>query len=63
MRRQHLENISLPVPSLEEQQRIVAYLDNLQTKSNTLKLIQAQTTLELDSLLPSILDKAFKGEL
>ena len=63
MRRQHLENILLPVPSLEEQHRIVAYLDNLQAKSNTLKLIQAQTTLELDSLLPSILDKAFRGEL
>lgn len=28
-----------------------------------LKELQAQTAAELDALLPSILDKAFKGEL
>jgi hypothetical protein len=30
-------------------------------KSN--KRLQAETAAELDALLPSILDKAFKGEL
>ncbi|TMA52427.1 MAG: hypothetical protein E6J80_12320 [Deltaproteobacteria bacterium] len=29
----------------------------------TLKRLQAETAAELDALLPSILDKAFKGEL
>jgi len=30
---------------------------------NALKRLQAQTAAALDALLPSILDKAFKGEL
>ncbi|MEG4231546.1 restriction endonuclease subunit S [Microcoleus sp. Pol11C3] len=51
------------LPPLEEQHRIVAYLDNLQTKVDALKRLQAETAAELDALLPSILDKAFKGEL
>ncbi len=48
---------------LEEQKRIVAYLDDLQAKIDSLKRLQAETAAELDALLPSILDKAFKGEL
>ncbi|GAC1436948.1 MAG: hypothetical protein NVSMB54_37720 [Ktedonobacteraceae bacterium] len=51
------------VPSLSEQQRIVAYLDDLQARVDALKHIQAETSAELNALLPSILDKAFKGEL
>jgi type I restriction enzyme S subunit len=50
-------------PSLSEQRHIVAYLDNLQAKVDALKRLQAETAAELDALLPSILDKAFKGEL
>jgi hypothetical protein len=30
---------------------------------DALKRLQAETTAELDALLPSILDHAFKGEL
>ncbi|MFQ5804028.1 MAG: restriction endonuclease subunit S [Candidatus Methylomirabilales bacterium] len=56
---------SLPcrVPPINEQRRIVAYLDDVQAKVDALKQLQAETTAELDALLPSILDKAFKGEL
>jgi hypothetical protein len=32
-------------------------------KANALELLQTETAAELDALLPSILDKAFKGEL
>jgi type I restriction enzyme S subunit len=32
-------------------------------KLDALKKLQAATAAELDALLPSILDKAFKGEL
>jgi restriction endonuclease S subunit len=53
----------VPLPSLPEQHRIVAYLNNLQAKVNALKRLQTETAAELDALLPSILDKAFKGEL
>jgi hypothetical protein len=30
---------------------------------DVLKSLQAETTAELDALLPAILDRAFKGEL
>ena len=42
--------------------RIVAELDTLQAEVDALKALQAETGAELDALLPSILDKAFKGE-
>jgi type I restriction enzyme S subunit len=58
-----LKTIPFPVPPLPEQRRIVAYLDDLQAKVDSLKALQAQTHAELDALLPSILDRAFKGEL
>jgi type I restriction enzyme S subunit len=51
------------LPPLEEQHRIVAYLDDLQSQVDALKRLQTETAAELDALLPSILDKAFKGEL
>lgn len=50
-------------PPLSEQRRIVAELDALQTEVDRLKELQAETAAELGSLLPSILDRAFKGEL
>jgi len=53
----------IPVPSLSEQRRILADLDALQAQVDALKRLQAETTTELDALLPSILDRAFKGEL
>jgi hypothetical protein len=51
------------VPPLPEQHRIVAELDALQAEVDSLKRLQAETAAELDALLPSIFDKAFKGEL
>ena len=53
----------LPIPILSEQRRVVTYLDDLQAKVDVLKRLQTETAAELDALLPSILDKAFKGEL
>ncbi len=58
--------MNIPFPrsiSLERQRRIVVYLDGLQARVDRLKALQAQTRAELDALLPSILDRAFKGEL
>jgi type I restriction enzyme S subunit len=34
-----------------------------QEKADALKRLQAETAAELDALLPSILNKAFNGEL
>ena len=41
----------------------VAYLDGLQGKVDDLRHLQAETQKELDALMPSILAKAFAGEL
>jgi type I restriction enzyme S subunit len=52
----------------DEQRRIVAYLDGLQAKVNTLRELQSAGGEELRplfgrTLMPSVLDRAFKGEL
>lgn len=59
----NLRAIRVPLPNLAEQRRIVAYLDALTAKTAALKQLQSQSAAELDALLPSILDRAFKGEL
>jgi type I restriction enzyme S subunit len=51
------------LPPLLEQRCIVAYLGNLQAKVDEMKRLREQALKELDAMLPSILDKAFKGEL
>lgn len=58
-----LARLRVPVAPPEEQDRIVAYFKSLQGKVDALKRWQAETAAELDAMLPSILDKAFRGEL
>lgn len=56
----------VPFPAnltLEEQETIVQRIDTLHAKADAVKALQAGTTIELDAMLPAILDKAFKGEL
>jgi type I restriction enzyme S subunit len=58
-----LERVPVPLPPKEEQRRIVNYLHGLQAKVDGLKTLQRQTQGELDALLPSLLDRAFRGDL
>jgi len=58
-----LKESKIPLPNHEEQRRIASYLDNLQAKIDSLKCLQLETQSELDALIPSILAKAFRGEL
>jgi type I restriction enzyme S subunit len=58
-----IRDLTVPIPSLAGQHRIVAELDALQAEVDALKRLQAGTAAELDALLPSILDRAFRGEL
>lgn len=58
-----IRQLLVPVTPHLEQRRIVEELDVLQAELDTLKRLQAETAAELDALLPSILDRAFKGEL
>lgn len=54
-----LEEIKVPVPPYERQ----LWFDKLQARVKTALEVQAETATELDALLPSVLDKAFRGEL
>lgn len=58
-----LGQVKLPLPSVTEQRCIVDCLEKLQTKVDAIERLQMETAAELDALLPSVLDKAFKGHL
>ena len=58
-----INSLQVILPPLDEQRRIVAYLDSVQARLASLRELQSQTGEELDALLPSVLDKAFQGEL
>ncbi|MBM4094162.1 MAG: hypothetical protein FJ276_32865 [Planctomycetes bacterium] len=45
-----LSNVGLPLPPVEEQQRIVVYLTQLQARVDDLKETQKKTASELDAL-------------
>ena len=59
----NIRSLQIPVPPISEQHRIVAYLDDLQARVGAVTVHQVATAAALDTLLPSILDRAFKGEL
>ncbi len=48
---------------MREQRCIVAYLDSVQARLAFLRELQSAVREELGALLPSVLDRAFKGEL
>ncbi len=52
-------NIELPMPDVEKQKRGEAMFAEV----DALKRLQAETSAELDALLPALIDRAFKGEL
>lgn len=54
-----LLRILIPVPPYKQQ----LWFEELCQQVDSLKRLQAETAAELDVLLPSILDKSFKGEL
>jgi type I restriction enzyme S subunit len=54
-----LENINVPIPSYEKQ----LIFDKLQAKIAAIKSAQQDSLIEIDALLPSVLDRAFKGKL
>jgi type I restriction enzyme S subunit len=58
-----MRHVPVPLPGLPEQQRVVDGLAHLQSRVDGMRRLQAETAAELDALLPSILDRAFRGEL
>ncbi|WP_294728354.1 restriction endonuclease subunit S [uncultured Fusobacterium sp.] len=62
IKNEYLENFTIPLPSLEEQQEIVRILDEVLENENKVKeLLELEE--RIDMLEKSILNKAFKGEL
>ena len=55
-----LNEVLVPVVPLSAQKWLT---DGLQGKLDALRHLQTETSAELDALMPSILDKAFRGEL
>ena len=55
--------LQVPLPPLEEQKNIIAYLDKISKITESLRRLQQSTDEELEQLVPAILDKAFKGRL
>jgi hypothetical protein len=47
------------MPSLKRQEQALSMFKDLEN----MKRFQAETTTELEALLPSVLDRAFKGKL
>jgi len=58
-----LKDLVMEFPPLEEQRRIVTYLDRLQVKVEKLRRLQEEIQKEIDAMTSAILDKAFRGEL
>jgi hypothetical protein len=62
LNQKNARTIAFPLPPINEQRRIVTELNTLQAEVDATKSLQTQTASELNSLLPSILDRAFSGE-
>lgn len=58
-----IRGFHMPLPAMSEQRSIIAYLDKLQSRVGDLQHLQSQTFSEIDTMLPSILAKAFQGTL
>jgi type I restriction enzyme S subunit len=59
----NIRSLAVPLPSLLVQQQAVDHLDKVRTRMDALSSHQSAVRKELAALLPSILDKAFRGEL
>lgn len=58
-----IKKATIPLPSLKEQENIVATLDSLLTETKNLSQFYTQKLAALDELKKSLLQKAFSGEL
>jgi type I restriction enzyme S subunit len=58
-----IRSIKVPVPNLVDQEKVISELTDMQTQLMELNQLQTEVTAELDAVLPSILDRAFRGEL
>jgi type I restriction enzyme S subunit len=58
-----IRNLEVPAPPIAAQGQIVKELDNKLSQIESLRVLQLDSSAEVDALMPSILSKAFRGEL
>lgn len=58
-----IKRLCLPLPSLPEQRSCLALLSTFTARTEVLRVRQGETAKEIHSLLPAVLDRAFKGGL
>jgi type I restriction enzyme S subunit len=58
-----LKNVPVPLPDKGTQRRLVEEVQAMRSQVDAARRLQAEIAVELDALLPAILDRAFKGEL
>jgi type I restriction enzyme, S subunit len=58
-----IERLSIVVPDVRKQRRVVAEMEELKAQAGALAAAQAARRAELDALMPAILDRAFAGAL
>lgn len=60
---EQIKEFALPLPPIDEQERIVNALENLQEKTQRLESLYQQKIAALDALKKSLLHQAFSGQL
>ena len=58
-----LRSLEATIPPLSEQRRCISYINSLQKKIEEIRKLRAEIEKGIEELIPSILDKAFRGEL
>jgi len=58
-----LKSVKIPFAPIEEQKKLVSYLSGIKSFEISIDKLQQKTEDELEKLIPSILYKAFRGEL
>ena len=63
IRKQEVEKLLFPTLPIDQQRQVVAHLDALRDHASFMTKAQRERSEALDALLPSILDKALRGDL
>ena len=63
IKKSQLKAVKIPVPPLDEQRRIVARIEELIRRAEEARRVLHEIEDELDRFTPSLLAKAFRGEL
>ncbi len=58
-----MRRVPVPIPGLQEQRKIVEFLERLTLKIDALRNHQAKRAVEVAALRPSVLNSAFSGQL